>query len=70
MLAFFQGYGMEALEAKRQHIHICCIKMGLGDIYWGTQNRSARIVDYGRQLLDRIHQGKLVPDVPVREPLK
>ncbi|MFM9331220.1 aminoglycoside phosphotransferase family protein [Paenibacillus mesotrionivorans] len=70
MLAFFQGYGLEVLEAKREHIHICCIKMGLGDIYWGTQNRSARIVDYGRQLLDRIHQGKLVPDVPVREPLK
>lgn len=61
MQAFFQGYGIETLEAKRIHIQICCIKMGLGDIYWGTQNQSARVVAYGRALLDRIYQNKLIP---------
>jgi aminoglycoside phosphotransferase len=70
LLAFFQGYGMEALESKKLHIQICCIKMGLGDIYWGTQNKSVRVVDYGRQLLDRIHRGQLIPALQDRAQLK
>lgn len=52
--AFFGGYGLEALAGKAVQIKICCIKLAIADIYWGTQNGWDRVRDYGRRLLKRI----------------
>lgn len=54
MRAFFQGYGLEVLQEKDTQIKICCIKIAIGDIYWGTQNNSPRVIDYGRKLMKQI----------------
>ncbi|MEF2965817.1 aminoglycoside phosphotransferase family protein [Paenibacillus sp. M1] len=59
MKAFFAGYGPEILQEKNTQIKICCIKMAIGDIYWGTQNNSPRVCEYGRGLLNRINNNKL-----------
>lgn len=51
MKAFFDGYGTDILEQKAVHIRICCIKLALGDIYWGTQNNLPGVIAHGRKLL-------------------
>ncbi|GIO83241.1 hypothetical protein J25TS5_01730 [Paenibacillus faecis] len=58
--AFFKGYGPEVLEEKSLQIKICCIKMAIGDIYWGTRNNSSRVREYGRGLLKRIYNNQLI----------
>ncbi|MFP4977318.1 aminoglycoside phosphotransferase family protein [Paenibacillus sp. CN-4] len=52
--AFFDGYGPEVLTGKAGQIKICCIKLAIADIYWGTQNGWDRVRNYGRRLLKRI----------------
>lgn len=51
MKAFFDGYGTDILEHKAIHIRICCVKLALGDIYWGTQNNLPGVIAHGRRLL-------------------
>lgn len=50
-VAFFEGYGDEILTQKQIHIRICCIKLALGDLYWGTQNNMPKVIANGRKLL-------------------
>jgi hypothetical protein len=59
MNAFFKGYGVDVLKEKKEQIQICCIKMAIGDIYYGTQNNSQVIVNYGRNLLNQIYNNEL-----------
>lgn len=60
MNAFFKGYGLEVLKDKKEQIQICCIKMAITDIYYGTQNNAEVIVNYGRNLLQQIYDNKLI----------
>ncbi|APB70303.1 aminoglycoside phosphotransferase family protein [Paenibacillus polymyxa] len=60
MKAFFKGYGLEVLKEKNIQIKICCIKMGIGDIYWGTHNNSPKVREYGRNLMNQIYNNKLI----------
>lgn len=52
--AFFEGYGVEVLEKKQIHIRITCIRLALGDIWWGTQNNTTKVIDYGHQLIKQM----------------
>ncbi len=60
MRAFFKGYGLEILKEKNLEIKICCIKMAIGDIYWGTQKNSPKVREYGRNLLKQIYNNRLI----------
>lgn len=60
MNAFFNGYGLEVLKDKKEQIQICCIKMAIADIYYGTQNNAEVIVNYGRNLLQQIYDNNLI----------
>ncbi|WP_178382291.1 hypothetical protein, partial [Paenibacillus sp. P3E] len=60
MKAFFKGYGLEVLKDKKAQIEICCIKMAIGDIYWGIQNNSQRVRIYGRDLMKQIYNNTLI----------
>lgn len=51
MEAFFSGYGAEILQEKQIQINISCIKLALGDIYWGTRQGMPGVAEKGRQLL-------------------
>ncbi|WP_405112369.1 aminoglycoside phosphotransferase family protein [Paenibacillus sp. FSL K6-1217] len=57
--AYFAGYGPEVLKDKAAEIQICCIKMALGDIYWGTHHHQPEVVRSGRELMKRIHNQQL-----------
>lgn len=60
MKSFFTGYGLEVLEEKSIHIKICCIKLGLSNIHWGEKHGSLKVVSFGRALLQRTYNGKLI----------
>lgn len=60
MKAFFNGYGLEVLKEKKEQIQICCIKMAIADIYYGTQNNTQIVINYGRNLLQQIYDNKLI----------
>lgn len=60
MNAFFNGYGLEVLTEKKDQIQICCIKMAVADICYGTQNNAQVIVNYGRNLLQQVYDNKLL----------
>lgn len=60
MNAFFNGYGLEVLKEKKEQIQICCIKMAIADIYYGTQNNTQIVINYGRNLLQQIYDNKLI----------
>ncbi len=60
MKAFFKGYGLEVIKEKNIQIKICCIKMALGDIYWGTQYNSPRVIEYGRNLMNQIYNNRFI----------
>lgn len=60
--AFFQGYGPEVLQHRSGEIQICCIKMAIGDICWGTQHDAPGVVRYGRELLHKIYDQQLIAD--------
>ncbi|MNW23489.1 Phosphotransferase enzyme family protein [compost metagenome] len=60
MKSFFNGYGLEVLEEKSTHIKICCIKLGLSNIYWGEKHGSLRVASYGKTLLQRIYDDRLI----------
>lgn len=64
MNAFFSGYGLEVLKDKKEQIQICCIKMAIANIYYGTQNGTQNnaqlIVNYVRNLLQKIYDDKLI----------
>ncbi|UQZ35966.1 hypothetical protein C2I18_21985 [Paenibacillus sp. PK3_47] len=49
--AFFTGYGADILVEKNIQIKICCIKLALGDILWGSEYNIPRVTAYGRDLL-------------------
>ncbi|MFD2410529.1 aminoglycoside phosphotransferase family protein [Paenibacillus rhizoplanae] len=57
--AYFAGYGLEVLKDQSAEIQICCIKMALGDICWGTHNHQPEVVRSGRELMKRIHNQQL-----------
>lgn len=57
--AYFAGYGPEVLKSRSAEIQICCIKMALGDICWGTHNHQPEVVRSGRELMKRIHNQQL-----------
>ncbi len=52
MKAFFEGYGAEILREKHIQIRISCIKLALGDIYWGTGHNVPEVAAKGRKLLE------------------
>lgn len=56
--AFFEGYGNKILAEKYIHIRITCIKLALGNIWWGTVNDSPRVIEYGRQLIKQMRDWK------------
>ncbi|MCM3700537.1 aminoglycoside phosphotransferase family protein [Paenibacillus macerans] len=56
MKAFFEGYGTETLQHKNIHMTICCIKLAIGDIFWGAQNNVPKVNEYGRNLLKRLYE--------------
>ena len=60
--AFFQGYGPGVLQHRSAEIQICCIKMAIGDICWGTQHNAPGVVRYGRELLNKIYRHQLITD--------
>lgn len=49
--AFFDGYGPEVLASKAVQIRICCIKLALGDLYWGKVHSSPRVMEFGANML-------------------
>ncbi|MDF9842314.1 MULTISPECIES: aminoglycoside phosphotransferase family protein [unclassified Paenibacillus] len=51
MKAFFAGYGADILREKQIQIRISCIKLALGDIYWGTWQTNPGVAAKGRRLL-------------------
>ncbi|CAM4448591.1 hypothetical protein [Paenibacillus typhae] len=51
MEAFFAGYGADILREKQIQIRISCIKLALGDIYWGTWQTNPGVTAKGRRLL-------------------
>ncbi|WP_234414357.1 hypothetical protein [Paenibacillus sp. CAA11] len=51
MQALFEGYGSTVLVQKSKQIQLCCLKMALGDIHWGTCYHNPRIAAYGHDLL-------------------
>ncbi|AIQ46325.1 hypothetical protein R70723_10885 [Paenibacillus sp. FSL R7-0273] len=51
MKAFFAGYGSDILQEKQIQIRISCIKLALGDIYWGTRQTMPGAAAKGRRLL-------------------
>ncbi|MEK4852492.1 aminoglycoside phosphotransferase family protein [Paenibacillus sp. FSL H7-0756] len=57
--AYFAGYGPEVLKNQTAEIQICCIKMALGDICWGTHHHQPEVVRSGRELMNRIHNQQL-----------
>ncbi|AIQ51924.1 phosphotransferase [Paenibacillus sp. FSL R7-0331] len=52
MKAFFAGYGAEILQEKQIQLRISCIKLALGDIYWGTRQNVPGVAAKGRRLLE------------------
>ncbi|WP_162551077.1 aminoglycoside phosphotransferase family protein [Paenibacillus tepidiphilus] len=52
--AFFAGYGPDFPLAHRERLRICCIKLALGDIYWGTRHGMPAVAVYGRRLLAQL----------------
>jgi hypothetical protein len=60
MKAYFEGYGAEILKERNIEVQICCIKMAIGDIYWGTLNKQPNVIHYGRELLHRIYDNNLL----------
>lgn len=60
--AFFQGYDPGVLQDRSTEIQICCIKMAIGDICWGTQHNAPEVVRYGRELLKKIYDHQLMSD--------
>ncbi|MNJ04706.1 hypothetical protein D3C73_1655870 [compost metagenome] len=56
MKSFFAGYGGGILEQKHTQIRISCIKLALGDIYWGTYNNIPGFAANGRKLLQSWQQ--------------
>ncbi|WP_187355428.1 aminoglycoside phosphotransferase family protein [Paenibacillus tengchongensis] len=58
--AFFAGYGPEFPQEHRHRLRICCIKLALGDIYWGRRNKQPAVEAYGRRLLAQLWRDEAV----------
>lgn len=61
--AFFEGYGLDAFQQKKELVRICCIKLGLADILYGSQHNAPKLSEYGKKLLKRLYEDHLYPSL-------